>query len=184
MPVTINWTTKVIKVGADLMTLQSGAGGPGSLYQLDVNQFRLALKDIEDGEGMPYLDTHRHNSPVLLGGVTYARTFEIINGYTVEFDEATLDHCTVLCVGANHNIADVKVLNTVSLIVGNAAGLIVVSSGSGLSPTEQTKLDEIHKIHGLQSGIPLVVGPTTRTAGTVEQTITEDGGGTTTVERV
>lgn len=188
MPVTINWTTKVIKVGADLMTLLSGGGGPGSLYQLDVNQFRLALKDIEDGEGMPYLDTHRHNSPVLLGGVTYARTFEIINGYTVEFDEASLDHCTVTCVGANHNLADVKVLNTVSLIVGNAAGLIVVTSGSGLSASEQTKLDEIWKDMGLDPAVPKTITENapgtdyTESVGAITKEVTKSGA-TTTIDR-
>lgn len=58
-----------------------------------------------------------------------------------------------------------------------------VSSGSGLSVGEQTKLDEIHKIHGLASGIPLFVSTTMRVAGAIEQTITEVGGDTT-VERV
>lgn len=184
MPVTVNWATKVITIPVDFLTLVSGGGGAGSLYELDVNALRLALKDIEDGEGMPYLDTHRHNSPVTLSGVTYARTFEIINGYTVYFDESVADHYSIRCVGANHNLADVKIVNTVSLIVGNSAGLITVSSGSGLSTQQATMLEEIWKLHGLASGTPLVVSPTTRTAGAIEQTITEDGGGTTTVERV
>lgn len=184
MAVTINWLTKVITVPVSFLTLISGPGGAGSLYELDVNALRLALKDIEDGEGMPYLDTHRHNTSILLGGVTYARTFEIINGYTVLFDDSVVDHYTVRCVNANHNLADVKVLNSISLIVGNSAGLITVSSGSGLSPTQAAMLEEIWKLHGLAAGTPLVVSPTTRTAGTIEQTITEDGGGTTTVERV
>ena len=184
MAVTINWLTKVITVPTDFLTLISGAGGPGSLYELDVNELRLALKDIEDDVGMPYLDTHRHNTAITLGGVTYARTFEVINGYTVKFDDSINDHYTVRCVGANHNIADVKVLNTVSLIIGNSAGLIQVSSGSGLSPEQATMLEEVWKLHGLAAGTPLVVSPTARTAGGIAQTITEDGGGTTTVERV
>lgn len=58
-----------------------------------------------------------------------------------------------------------------------------VAVGSGLSASEQTKLDEIHKIHGLASGIPLVVDATSRQAGTIEQTIDETGG-VVTVERV
>jgi hypothetical protein len=137
MAITVNWATKVINVPTSFLTLVSGGGGPGSLYELDVNALRLALKDIEDGEGMPYLDTHRHNSPTTLGGVTYARTFEIINGYTVKFDDTVpgVDHYTVRCAGANHNLADVKVLNTVSLIVGNSAGLIAVG---GASPWTET----------------------------------------------
>ncbi len=58
-----------------------------------------------------------------------------------------------------------------------------VAVGSGLSVSEQTKLDEIHKIHGLAAGVPLVVDPTSRQAGSIEQTIDESGG-VVTVERV
>ena len=190
MAVTINWASKVITVPTDFFTLVSGTPGTGdmqvdpALYELDVNALRLALKDIEDSEGMPYLDTHRHNSEVVLGGVVYARTMEIINGYTVEFATTQYDHYTVRCVGANHNLADVKVLNTVSLIVGNAAGLITVTSGSGLSVEQATMLLEIWRLHGLDAINPLVVSPTTRTAGAgIAQDITEVGS-TTTVERV
>jgi hypothetical protein len=127
--ITINRLTQVILVPVSFLTLVSG-----SLYELDVDALRLALKDIEDSpEGMSYVDTHRHNGELVLSGVTYARSVEIINGYTVEFDESILDRYTVRCVGANHNLADVKVLNTVSLIIGNSAGLIV--GGSGTAPT-------------------------------------------------
>jgi hypothetical protein len=57
------------------------------------------------------------------------------------------------------------------------------TGGSGLSVLEQQKLDEIHKIHGLASGVPLVVDATSRQAGAIEQTIDETGG-VVTVERV
>jgi hypothetical protein len=57
------------------------------------------------------------------------------------------------------------------------------TGGSGLSVPEQTKLDEIHKIHGLASGTPLVVDATSRVAGSIEQTIDETAG-VVTVERV
>lgn len=126
MAITINWATKVISVPqADLTSLGS------SLYELDVDVFRLALKEIEaDPIGMVFVDTHRHNTEVTLSGVTFARTFEIINGYTVTFQDTGSPY-TVKCVGANHNLADVKNVNQVSLIVSNAAGLIVSSSGGG-----------------------------------------------------
>jgi hypothetical protein len=137
MPISINWATKIITVPTDFMTLISGTPGTGdmqvdpALYELDVNALRLALKDIEDSEGMPYLDTHRHNGEVVISGVTYARTFEIINGYSVLFDVSTYDHYTVRCTGANHNIADVREPNTVSLIIGNSAGLVSGGGGGG-----------------------------------------------------
>lgn len=123
--ISINWLTKVVYVPKTFMTEISA-----TLYELDVNALRLALKGIEDDEGISYVDTHRHNTVVVLSGVSYARTLEIINGYTVEFEDGPY---VVRCVGANHNLADVKVLNQVSLVIGNAAGLIEVATGAGPS---------------------------------------------------
>jgi hypothetical protein len=149
MPVSIDWNTKIISVPISFLTLISGGGGAGSLYELDVNAFRLALKDIEDDpEGMAQDDTHRHNGEVTLAGITYARSFEIINGYTVSFE--TLGggaQYTVRCVNANHNIGDVTNWDAVNLVIGNAAGLIVnyVSSGSGLSTEQDQRLTRVEK---------------------------------------
>lgn len=127
MAISINWSTRVISVPqADLSPVS------GALYELDVDVLRLALKTIEDGdEGMGQPDTHRHNTAVTLSGVTYARTFEIINGYTITFEDTGSPY-TVRMAGANHNIADVtNYASEVSLIVGNSAGLIAVDSGGG-----------------------------------------------------
>jgi hypothetical protein len=126
----VNWLNKIITIPqADLIPLG------GERYRLDVDAFRLALKNIEDGEeGMSFEETHRHSTAATLSGVTYARQVEIINGYTVTF-ESTGTPYQVECVGANHNIADVKNVNDVSLIVGNSAGLISVNTGGSSGPT-------------------------------------------------
>lgn len=119
MAISVTWGTKVIYVPQSYLTFLGG-----SLYQLDLNQFRLDLKNLEDSEeGMPFPDTHTHNTEVVLSGITYARIIEIINGYTVEFEDGQY---SVSCTGANHNLAEVKVANQVSLIVNNAAGLITM----------------------------------------------------------
>lgn len=117
MAISINHSTLVITIPQSFLTLVSG-----SLYQLDVNALRLALKDLEDDAvNMDLPDTHRHSTQVTLSGVVYARVVEIINGFTVTFEDGQY---AVRCVGANHNLADVKNLNQVSLIIGNSAGLI------------------------------------------------------------
>lgn len=135
MIISINHLTKVIFIPKSSLTLVSGV-----VYELDVDEFRLALKDYEDDEaGMTILDTHRHNSIVSLSGVNYAQTFEVINGYTVEFEDGQY---AVTCTGANHNLADVKVPNQVSLIIGNSAGLVVVQS-SDLSAAVQDITDSV-----------------------------------------
>ena len=137
--ISVNWATNVITIPrADLVHVG------GALYELDVNAFREELKDLEDSEvGITFPDTHRHNTEVTLSGVTYARTFEMINGYTITFEDVGTPY-TVRCVGANHNIADVKNVNQVSLIIGNSAGLIVREIGtSGLTPDESAALTQI-----------------------------------------
>ena len=113
----INWATKVIFVPKFFLTLLGG-----NLYELDTNAFRLALKNLEDDEaGMIYPVTHNHNSTVLLGGIEYARIIEMINGYTVTFEDGQY---SVSLVGSNNNIADVVNINNVSVRSNNSAGLI------------------------------------------------------------
>lgn len=130
MAISINWSTYVISVPiADLGIVSTG------LYELDVEDFRRALKDIEDSDvGMSFPDTHRRNAPVTLSGTQYAQTFEILAPYTVEFEYQGTPY-SVRVVGGNHNIADRKVVNPVSLIIGNSAGLITVATGGSSGPS-------------------------------------------------
>ena len=131
MAISVDWPNKVITVPRSYLTLVSG-----SIYQLDVEQFRLDLKNLEDDElGIVFEDTHRRNAPVTLAGTTYAQTFEVINGYTITFQDVGTPY-RVSITGANNNIADVTNVNTnVSLQTNNSAGLIVVSGGGGGGPT-------------------------------------------------
>jgi len=137
MAITVNWSTKLITIPQADLTFISG-----TLYELDTDAFRLVLKDLEDDEeGMPFLDTHRHNTEVTVAGTTFARTIEIINGYTVVFTPDS--QWSVRLVGSNNNIFDVEngvlVQNQVQVIPGNSAGLIVSVQGSGV--TAQDILD-------------------------------------------
>jgi hypothetical protein len=117
--ITIDWNTKIIFVPRADMTLVQST--PVEIRELNLNWFRLQLKDIEDDEGMPFLDTHRHNTEVSIAGLTLARVIEIINGYTVTFEDGQY---AVNLVGANSNVADVVNVNQVSVRSQNAAGLI------------------------------------------------------------
>lgn len=141
MPISINWGTKVITVPQSFLAFVSG-----TTYTLDLNVFRLALKDLEDDfAGMPYLDTHRHIAPITLSGVTYARFVEIINGYTVTFADGLYQ---VNLAGANNNLVDVLNRNSVSVVANNSSGLIT-TGGSALTSEEHTKL-----MTGLEASIP------------------------------
>jgi len=129
--VTVGWQDKIIYVPQADLTLVSG-----TLYELDTDWLRLQLKALEDSvEGMVFPDTHQHNAGVVISGVAYAQTFEIINGYIISFVPDA--HYTVRLFGSNNNIPDV--LGTahqhVSLIAQNSGGLIVTSSG-GVTPAQ------------------------------------------------
>lgn len=127
MAITIDWATKIISVEQSDLILISG-----NKYYLDVDTFRLALKDLEDSEeGMAFPMTHNHNGVVTLSGVNYARVVEIINGYTVSFEDTGTPY-SVRLQGANNNIFDVtNVIANVSIIVTNSAGLIESGGASG-----------------------------------------------------
>jgi hypothetical protein len=126
--ISVNWPTGVITIPQADLTHLSGAN-----YELNVDWFRLQLKDLEDSEeGAVWPDTHKHATAVSLSGVTYARQIEILDPYTITFQDVGTPYA-VNCVGANHNISDKKNVNQVSLIIGNSAGLIMVdSSGAGI----------------------------------------------------
>lgn len=119
MAVSIEWGTKIISVPrTDMLLVQSV---PSEIRELDIDAFRRELKGLESSEeGMPFPDTHRHNTIVTLSGVTYARVIEIINGYTITFEDGQY---AVNLVGANSNIADVTNVNQVSVRSANSAGL-------------------------------------------------------------
>jgi len=98
----------------------------GGIYELDLDNFRKALKRLEDSEaGMAHPDTHRHNTEVVIGGITYARFIEIINGYTVTFKDGQY---AVNLVGANSNVGDVINMNQVSVRSANTAGLVIIEA--------------------------------------------------------
>lgn len=123
--ITVDWKNKIIFVPKIAMTLVQST--PTEIYDLDTNEFRLTLKELEaelldaGAGGMPFEDTHRHNTEVTVGGVTLARVIEIINGYTVTFEDGQY---AVNLKGSNNNIGDVTNVNQVSVRSANSAGLV------------------------------------------------------------
>jgi len=136
MAITIDWATKVIFIPQNYLTDLGG-----NIYELNVNTFRLDLRDIEDNEeGIPFQYTHIHNTEVTLGGLTLSRVVEIIAPYTVTFEDGQY---AVNLVGANNNIADRTNVNQVSVRSSNSAGMVTVSgsgSGGGLTAEEHDQL--------------------------------------------
>ena len=120
MAISINWGTSVINVPKTDLTLVQAT--PTEIYNMELNWFRLQLKDLEDNEmGISYLKTHDHNTEVQLGGLTFARVIEILDPYTVTFEDGQY---AVNLIGANSNVGDKVNVNQVSVRSQNSAGLI------------------------------------------------------------
>ena len=119
MAITIDWATKIINVNkADMILIQSS---PTEIYQLNMDFFHNTLRDLEDdAEGIVFDTTHVYVGPITVGGVILARVVEIINGYTVTFEDGQY---RVNLTGANTNLADVTNVNQVSVSSSNSAGL-------------------------------------------------------------
>lgn len=117
--VTVNWILREIFIPKSELTLVQT--NPIEVYNMDLNDLRLILKDLESTDGMPFPDTHRHNTTVAISGITLARVIEFINNYTITLEDGQY---AVNFIGANSNIADVINPNQVSIRVSNSAGLI------------------------------------------------------------
>lgn len=134
------------------------------------------------------------NDPIP-GGFTGA-TFFMFNGWRVVYDPNatavdgvlfsenydtaywTVDLRPVYPVAVSAVVNQVvSTQNVVTGDVGAVAGQVRLELAA-----ELLRIIELAKLHGLVEGVPLQVGPTTRVAGDVVQTITE-AGGTTTVAR-
>jgi hypothetical protein len=118
--VTIDPQTFIINVPRlDMALVQST---PFEVRKLDLNDFRLELKSIEAAEtGMYLLKTHDHNTEVTLGGLTFARVIEILDPYTITFQDGNY---AVNLVNANSNVSDKTNLNQVQIRSANSAGLV------------------------------------------------------------
>jgi len=121
MVYSVDWATKVITIPkADLTPIV------GTLYELDTEVFRNELHTIQASEtGIVFSDIFSRNAPYTVAGVTYAQSIQIINGYSITFEDGTY---SVRLIGSNNDIFDIQngILNqnSVQVIPNNSAGLV------------------------------------------------------------
>lgn len=123
MAITADWNTKTFTVPQSDLTLVSG-----TLYDVNTETvFRQGINAImASEEGIVFEDPIVHNTEVTVAGTTFARTIEVVNGYSVTFTPDS--QWTARLIGSNNNIFDVEngILNQnqVQVIPTNSAGLI------------------------------------------------------------
>lgn len=126
MAISVNWITRVVHIPRADLVFQTS-----NVVTMDLEWFRWEILDIMDSDaGMANPDIINHNTSITLSGVTYARFIEIINGYSIEFEDQPGSPYAVILQGANHNVIDVNVFNTTSLLGNNSAGLIYNEVGA------------------------------------------------------
>jgi len=135
----IDFATKVITVPQADCTLVSG-----TFYRLPTKDtFKAQVGAIMDNEEHIWMDYPiDHNPSYTVAGTTYAAKVEIVNGYKVEFTPNSA--WSVELIDSNNNLWDigsgVLVQNQVQVIPTNAAGLQVVSTGSGVTAQDKTDI--------------------------------------------
>lgn len=142
---TIDWGTKVINVfKTDMTQLQVT---PTEIWRLDVPVFKAALGDLLDDEhGMVYPNIFKHNPEVSVGGVTLAKVIEILEPYTITFEDGQY---AVNLIGANNNIGDRTNVNQVSVRSSNSAGLTNVQEIQFASYQGSIALDVANGVSGV-----------------------------------
>jgi hypothetical protein len=137
MSVTIDWWDKIINVPKAYMTLIQST--PTEIRELDIDTLRYDLRALEASEeGVVFDYTHNHVAPVSVGGVTLARVVEIVNDYTITFEDGQY---AVNIVGGNSNIGDNVNVNQVSVRSANSAGLITNTAIEFSSYSEGVTID-------------------------------------------
>jgi len=115
MATTVDGVTGVISVPRADMTLIQAS--PTEIRELNLNQWRIELRDIEDDESMrPWPKTHDHNADVVVGGVALADVLIILPYYTVTFEDGQY---AVNLIGLNSNVGDRVNVNQVSVRSAN-----------------------------------------------------------------
>lgn len=138
MAITVDFPSQVIDVPQGDLTPTANP----QIFNLNLDPFfKNELRKIEASEeGIVYPVILNYVPPITIGSVTLAAVIEIINGYTVTFEDLQY---AVNLLGGNTNLQDVSNVNQVSIRPSNSAGLILVSGGGGGGLTPQQVADAV-----------------------------------------
>ena len=159
--------------------------------QVDVAALYDATKEAQaSAEGILYGQIGSGSGLADLGdGVRVGLTVELLGGWQLEF--STGSYIAKIAggnlVGGSSGDPVAYSAGVQVLLIQSAASTVVEvsggASGGGLTSDQAAQLLALAKIHGLVHGVPLVVGPTSREAGDIQQTVS-DSAGVVTVTRV
>lgn len=126
------------------------------------------------------------NAAAIADGAIDAATFAAgaINASAIASGAITSDEAPLLA-NLDAAVSTLATSSALSAVAADVDAIPAAVAGTGLTTEQATQLEELHTIHGLDSGNPLEVDgaePGSRTAGAITQTITTSGD-VTTVQR-
>ena len=132
----VDWANRIVYVyKSDMIQVQSV---PTEIWNLDIESFRANLHLAQESkDGIPFPSIFSHNTEVQLGGILLARVLEIINNYTITFEDGQY---AVNLINANSNIGDRVNVNQVSVRSSNSAGLVSSGESGGTCNINQSEL--------------------------------------------
>jgi len=144
--VTVIWDKREIFVPKSYMIQVQTT--PSEIWQLSIPVFKNTLGDLlDDAEGVIYPDIFKFNPTTDVGGVMLAPVVEILDPYTITFEDGQY---AVNLVGANSNIADRVNVNNVSVRSSNSVGLQDLTSLQAASFDGTVTLDSVKGVPGTQ----------------------------------
>lgn len=176
MGYTFNGITKVISL-------------TGGTTSFDVEDLYSRWKDwvlLSDNSKFPPAFGESVGNNALGGGVFLGKYFFLINGWVIRPQEA--NH--ILVVNGNlfpfpdSNPVFAATLGSYNVMIQlNTSSLTQALVTAGLPSSTEIKIDELHRIQGLDNAAPMTVTPTSRSAGSINLDITGNGVTSTTVTR-
>lgn len=144
MAISIDWLNKIVMIPrVDMLLVQAS---PTEIRELDLINFHSILRILEaEYTGILYTPTHNYKGPLSVGGVTLAAVIEVINNYTILFEDGQY---AVNLVNANSNVGDRVNVNQVSVRSANSAGLTNVREIQAASYQGAVALDTTNGIMG------------------------------------
>jgi hypothetical protein len=164
-------------------TITEPAGSGNTSYEVTQDLYsawkRWVLED--DGALYPNAFIVEGGTPIGDSGLFTGTTYILVNGWKIQ--AANHNHQLTL-VGNIYSsdgvVAVAPPTASATLFVSSTVGAQgVATAGSNVNEATLQEIrqavSELHKIHGLKLGEPLVVSPGSRTAGLIEQTISTVG---------
>lgn len=144
MAVTVDWSSYTIHVTKGSMVQIQAL--PTEIWQLDIPTFKETLGALlDEPEAITYPDIFIHYPSVTVGGAVLAKVVEILEPYTITFEDGQY---AVNLVGANSNIGDRVNVNQVSVRSANSAGLQDLTSLQAASYGGGVAVDQVNGVPG------------------------------------